>query len=161
MYQQNTGKHHPSQPDNYKRAIDEEALTDFEQNLWYGVYIEITQVDFCVDPIAGNISVGTPAVSYTVDFDTGSSDLFLPASSCGSTCSGHTTYNPSSSSTSKSLGKSFNLTYGDGSTVRGKQYTDTVKVAGLTVTKQTLGAATKYSSGFQSANFPADGLMGE
>ena len=68
-----------------------------------------------------------------VDFDTGSSDLFLPGPDCGSTCSGHTTYDPSSSSTSKDVGKSFSLAYGDGSTVSGEQYTDTVSIAGLTV----------------------------
>ena len=68
-----------------------------------------------------------------VDFDTGSSDLFLPGPSCGSTCSGHTIYDPSSSSTSKSLGKSFSLAYGDGSTVSGTQYTDKVSIAGISV----------------------------
>jgi cathepsin D len=70
---------------------------------------------------------------WSVDFDTGSSDLFLPASTCGTTCSGHTKYNPSSSSTAVALGKSFTLSYGDGSSVSGKQYTDTVTIAGLTV----------------------------
>lgn len=148
-YQRNTGQRHPlagnlEVVDNTsKRAVGKDALTDDSEELWHGT-----------------ISVGTPAVSYKVDFDTGSSDLFLPASTCGSTCSGHTKYNPSSSSTSKALGKSFSLSYGDGSTVSGKQYKDTVKIAGLTATSQTLGAATKYSSGFSSANFPADGLMG-
>lgn len=144
-YQRNTGSRHALQPDtsNTRRAVGKDALTDESEQLWQGT-----------------ISVGTPAVTYTVDFDTGSSDLFLPASSCGSTCSGHTKYNPSSSSTSKALSKSFSLSYGDGSTVSGKQYTDTVKIAGLTATKQTLGAATQYSEGFESSNFPADGLMG-
>jgi len=75
-----------------------------------------------------------------MDYDTGSSDLFLPASNCGSTCSGHTLYNPSSSSTAKAVGKSFSLSYGDGSTVSGKQYKDTVTIAGLTATSQTIGA---------------------
>ncbi|THH15734.1 hypothetical protein EW146_g4790 [Bondarzewia mesenterica] len=102
----------------------------------------------------------TPAKTFTVDFDTGSSDLFLPGPSCKSTCSGHTVYKPSSSSTSKSLGKSFSLSYGDGSTVSGTQYTDTVAIAGLSAAKQTLGAAKTYSTGFESSNFPADGLMG-
>ena len=125
------------------------------------MYLEVTQVDFCVDPIAGNISVGTPAVSFTVDFDTGSSDLFLPASSCHSTCDGHKRYNPSSSSTSKDLRKGFFIGYADGSVVSGELYTDTVQIEGLTATKQTIGVATQYSAGFQSANFPADGLMGE
>ncbi|PVF94542.1 acid protease [Serendipita vermifera] len=58
------------------------------------------------------------------------------------------------------LNKPFSLKYGDGSTVSGKQFTDTVEIAGLKATKQTLGAATQYSSGFESSNFPADGLMG-
>ncbi|KIM26783.1 hypothetical protein M408DRAFT_177621 [Serendipita vermifera MAFF 305830] len=146
-YQRNTGQRHPAQPEvastASKRAVGKDALTDDAEELWHGT-----------------ISVGTPAVSFKVDFDTGSSDLFLPASTCGTTCSGHTKYNPSSSSTSKALGKSFSLAYGDGSTVSGKQYKDTVKIAGLTSTSQTLGSATQYSDGFSSANFPADGLMG-
>ncbi|KAI0312482.1 aspartic peptidase domain-containing protein [Amylostereum chailletii] len=95
-----------------------------------------------------------------VDFDTGSSDLFLPGASCGSTCSGHTLYNPNSSTTAKLLGKSFSLAYGDGSTVSGTQYTDTVSVGSIKVAGQTLGAATKYSTGFGSKQFPADSLMG-
>ncbi|KAG8805054.1 hypothetical protein FRC17_005752 [Serendipita sp. 399] len=148
-YSRNTGQRHPLQPEvvnndsTSKRAVGKDSLTDDSEQLWYGV-----------------ISVGTPAVNYKVDFDTGSSDLFIPSSSCGSTCSGHTTYKASSSSTSKSLGKQFSLSYGDGSTVSGSQYQDTVKIAGLTAKAQTLGAATHYSDGFSSANFPADGLMG-
>jgi cathepsin D len=52
------------------------------------------------------------------------------------------------------------LTYGDGSSVQGEEYTDTVTVSGLTATGQTLGAATTYSTGFSSTYFPPDGLMG-
>ena len=33
-------------------------------------------------------------------------------------------------------------------------------ISGLTATKQTLGVADTYSSGFTSDSFPADGLMG-
>ncbi|KAF9520574.1 hypothetical protein BS47DRAFT_1370400 [Hydnum rufescens UP504] len=105
-----------------------DALTDASNELWYG-----------------NIAIGTPPVTFTIDFDTGSSDLFVPSSSCSS-CGSHTRYNARSSSTSKDLGKTFSLSYGDGSTVRGEQFTDTVSVAGLTATKQTLGSATTYSS---------------
>ena len=72
-------------------------------------------------------------MSYTVDFDTGSSDLFVPSSSCESTCEGHKVYDPSASSTSRGLGYSFSLAYGDGSTVYGEQYTDDVTIAGLVV----------------------------
>jgi hypothetical protein len=49
-YQQNTGKRHPSQPDNYKRVVSgavSVALTDSgEEQLWYGAYIKLTQVFF-------------------------------------------------------------------------------------------------------------------
>ena len=68
-----------------------------------------------------------------MDFDTGGSDLFVLSTTCGETCAGHKLYNPSASSTSKDLGKTFSLTYGDGSTVQGKQYTDVVSIVGLTV----------------------------
>jgi cathepsin D len=69
-----------------------------------------------------------------VDFDTGSSDLFVPSTTCGETCAGHKAYyNPGASSTSKDLGKTFSLAYGDGSTVQGEQYTDVVSIAGLIV----------------------------
>ncbi|EGO21894.1 hypothetical protein SERLADRAFT_335370, partial [Serpula lacrymans var. lacrymans S7.9] len=118
-------------------------LTDDHGQLWFG-----------------SISVGTPAVTYTVDFDTGSSDLFLPGPNCSSTCSGHTIYNPLTSTTSKDLGGTFTLTYGDGSTVEGELYSDTVSIAGLSATGQTLGAASQYSTGFAKSQFPADGLLG-
>jgi len=86
--------------------------------------------------------------------------LFLPGSDCGSTCDGHTLYNPSASSTSGDFGQTFELQYGDGSTVSGEQYTDTVTLTGYKATGQRLGAAKKYSSGFRSDQFPADGIIG-
>lgn len=95
-----------------------------------------------------------------VDYDTGSSDLFLPGPKCTENCESHTIYKPHSSFTSKDLHKTYNLTYGDGSTVFGEQYTDIVTIAGMTAISQTLGASSQYSTGFAIANFPPDGLMG-
>ncbi|KAH9030179.1 acid protease [Lactarius hengduanensis] len=144
-FERNTGAAHPS-ASQLKRSTKRgngDPLTNDRAQLWYG-----------------SITVGTPAVTYTVDFDTGSSDLFLPGSDCDLTCSGHTLYNPKSSSTSSDVGQSFELQYGDGSTVSGEQYTDTVTLAGFEATRQRLGAATTYSSGFESDQFPADGLLG-
>ncbi|KZS90516.1 acid protease [Sistotremastrum niveocremeum HHB9708] len=144
-FEKNTGSAHPAAvaAPTKKRQTGSDSLTDDNSQLWYG-----------------KISVGTPATTYTVDFDTGSSDLFLPSSKCGSTCTGHTKYNPSKSSTASDAGKKFSLAYGDGSTVSGEQFTDKVTVAGLTADNQILGSATTYSSGFESSQFPADGLMG-
>ncbi|KAH9166889.1 acid protease [Lactarius sanguifluus] len=146
-FKKNTGVDHPS-ASKLKRSPKRGngiQLTDSDDNaqLWYG-----------------SISVGTPAVTYTVAFDTGSSDLFLPASNCDSTCSGHKLYDPSASSTSSDVGEPFSHQYGDGSAVSGEQYNDTVTLAGYTATAQRLGAATNYSTGFQSSQFPADGLLG-
>jgi len=92
------------------------SLTDDAGQLWHGT-----------------IAVGTPPISYTVDFDTGSSDLFLPGPTCNTSCEGHTIYNPNTSTTSKDLGKTFTLQYGDGSAVTGEQWNDTVIIDGLSV----------------------------
>jgi len=108
----------------------------------------------------GSISVGTPPVDFTIDFDTGSSDLFLPGVNCKTNCAGHTLFNPTASSTAFDLGKTFSLAYGDGSSVEGEQYNETVIIAGMDATSQTLGVASAYSTGFSSDNFSPDGLMG-
>ena len=68
-----------------------------------------------------------------MDFDTGSSDLFVPSPDCGSTCSGHNIYYPSASTTSHDLEKTFEITYGGGADVQGKEYTDVVTIGGLKV----------------------------
>ncbi|KAH9988225.1 Asp-domain-containing protein [Russula vinacea] len=132
-YENNTGKPHPLSPGMKtprKRADSgDDPLTDYSSVLWYGP-----------------LSIGTPPKDFTVVFDTGSSDLFVPSTKCDSTCSGHTLYDPSSSSTSDDLGDNFSLGYVDGSFSVAKS--------------QALGAATQYSTGFQKANFPPDGLMG-
>jgi cathepsin D len=70
-----------------------------------------------------------------VDFDTGSSDLFLPGPQCRETCSGHTLYDPSESDSSSDTGRSFRLKFGDGSTAIVEGYTDVVSVAGLSVSR--------------------------
>jgi cathepsin D len=137
-YERNTGSPHPligGIITSSKRDTGSVPLIDYYADLWYG-----------------NISIGTPAkdftgvtlffpvqnwpsdlMSCTVDFDTGSSDLFVPSDNCSSSCSGHEAYDPSASSTSQDLGKTFSLTYGDGSTVSGEQYSDSVIIAGLAV----------------------------
>ncbi|RPD62690.1 acid protease [Lentinus tigrinus ALCF2SS1-7] len=105
----------------------------------------------------GKVTIGSPAQTFTVDFDTGSSDLWIPSSSCTS-CGSHAKYNPSKSSKSSKKSGSFQISYGDGSTASGTPYTDTVTVGGVSVTGQYLAAVTKESSEFVSD--PADGLLG-
>jgi hypothetical protein len=110
--------------------------------------------------LTGTIGVGTPPVSsvcfwncrhvliwwrcmqtnFTVVFDTDLSDSFLPASTCDSSCSGHELYDPSASSTAKTLRNTFNLKYSDQTNVTGDLYSDTIAIAGLTAINQTFGA---------------------
>nr|VWO98977.1 Probable mitochondrial substrate carrier (Putative mitochondrial carrier protein) [Ganoderma boninense] len=103
----------------------------------------------------GQIEIGTNDQKFTVDFDTGSSDLWIPSKSCSS-CGSHAKYNPAHSG--KKQSGSFSISYGDGSTASGTPYTDTVTVGGVTVTGQYLAAVTKESPQFQSD--PSDGLLG-
>ena len=70
----------------------------------------------------GEITIGTDDQKFVVDFDTGSSDLWVPSTSCSS-CGSHNKYDPSTSGTKES--GSFSISYGDGSTASGDPYTDT------------------------------------
>ena len=88
-------------------ANGSETLTDQQEEMW-----------------TGSITIGTPAQKFTIDFDTGSSDLWVPSSECDS-CSGKKQYDVSKSSTGKKQSGQFEIQYGDGSTVQGDVYTDT------------------------------------
>ncbi|KAH8286727.1 hypothetical protein KR018_003084 [Drosophila ironensis] len=107
----------------------------------------------------GNITIGTPAQTFVVQFDTGSSNLWVPSAECTTaTCLNHDRYAHSQSSTYQSNGTTFNITYGTGS-VSGFMSADVVTVAGLTVKNQTFGEATSETgTNFLNASF--DGLLG-
>ncbi|KAH9833019.1 aspartic peptidase domain-containing protein [Rhodofomes roseus] len=105
----------------------------------------------------GTITIGTPPQSFIIDFDTGSSDLWVPSSSC-SGCDAEHSYSASESSTSEEQSGTFKIEYGDGSEASGPIYTDDVSVAGVAVTGQTLSAVTSESGDL--VGDAADGLMG-
>ncbi|XP_017067602.1 lysosomal aspartic protease [Drosophila eugracilis] len=104
----------------------------------------------------GNISIGTPAQYFLVQFDTGSSNLWVPGSSCA--CEEHHMFYENQSSTYVANGTAFSITYGTGS-VSGYLSTDYVGFAGLTVRNQTFGeVTTENGTNFADASF--DGILG-
>ncbi|GJJ14501.1 hypothetical protein Clacol_008765 [Clathrus columnatus] len=107
----------------------------------------------------GNIAIGTPGQTFLIDFDTGSSDLWVPSSSCTSSiCSPKDKYNATKSSTAKLQSGSFTIEYGDGSTVSGGVETDTVTVAGIVAKNQYFSPVTTLSDEFSGD--PIDGILG-
>uniref|UniRef100_A0A8C8RPK3 pepsin A n=1 Tax=Pelusios castaneus TaxID=367368 RepID=A0A8C8RPK3_9SAUR len=107
----------------------------------------------------GTISIGTPGQEFTVVFDTGSSNLWVPSVYCSSTaCSNHSRFNPADSSTYHATNQNLSIEYGSGSMTGFLAY-DTVQVGGIVDTNQIFGlSVTEPGSVFYSA--PFDGILG-
>lgn len=63
----------------------------------------------------GPLQVGTPPQNFTIIFDTGSSDFWVPSAKCQSrACQGKHLYTAEASSTHQSEGRQFAIQYGTG-----------------------------------------------
>jgi len=107
----------------------------------------------------GPITLGTPAQTFQVVFDTGSSNLWVPSSKCYSlSCLLHNRYTSGKSSTYVANGEALNITYGSGG-IAGFLSQDTLQMAGVTVKNVVFGEVTKESgTSFDVAKF--DGILG-
>ncbi|XP_010434351.1 PREDICTED: aspartic proteinase oryzasin-1-like [Camelina sativa] len=125
--------------------------TSFSKN---GVVIENSYGDIYY----GEITIGTPGQRFTVVFDTGSSDLWVPSGNWPGT-EPHNLYDSQRSSTYKPNGKDVELKYGQGS-LTGFLSIDTVDVGGITITDQyfTEGRYTPEEDPFRKYTF--DGVLG-
>jgi len=122
-----------------------------------GDQVSIPLGDYANAQYFGPLSIGTPAQSFTVLFDTGSSNLWVPSSQCGG-CIFHKKYYSSQSSTYVANGTSFNITYGSGS-LAGFLSEDDVTLGNTVVKGCTFAEATQEPGlAFQLGKF--DGLMG-
>jgi cathepsin D len=108
----------------------------------------------------GAVQIGTPPQDFLAIFDTGSSDFWVPGSSCTSrACTSHNQYDSSASSTYVANGESFEIEYGDGSSVVGILSEDTVTFGGLAVTGQ-IFAETTREPGTDFVDEEFDGILG-
>ncbi|KNC50758.1 cathepsin D [Thecamonas trahens ATCC 50062] len=103
----------------------------------------------------GIVQIGTPGQSFSLDFDTGSSNLWIASTAC-SGCGFTNYFNESASTTFQKNGQNFQITYGSGF-VSGTLAADTIDIAGLVGTDVTFGIVNQ-ASGFNGAGI--DGLLG-
>jgi len=105
----------------------------------------------------GSLAIGTPPVSYNVLLDTGSADLWVAGSNCGTSCGSTPTFDPSASSTFKNQSQSFFDQYGQGA-AQGYLGSDTVQMAGFSVDNQAFGIVGAIS--MDLVQTPVSGLLG-
>ncbi|KAF2264942.1 aspartic proteinase precursor [Lojkania enalia] len=109
------------------------------------------------------VEIGTPAQTLNLDFDTGSSDLWVWSTELDkqtkANAGNHNIFDPKKSRTFKKLiGSSWRIQYGDGSSASGDVGTDNVNLGGLVVQNQAIELARKVSPQFTTST--SDGLLG-
>uniref|UniRef100_A0AAY4EHB2 Peptidase A1 domain-containing protein n=1 Tax=Denticeps clupeoides TaxID=299321 RepID=A0AAY4EHB2_9TELE len=107
----------------------------------------------------GQISLGTPEQNFTVVFDTGSADLWVPSSYCVSqACDMHHKFKAFESSSYTHDGRVFSIHYGSGRLL-GVMAREMLKVGSVTVQNQEFGESV-YEPGYTFVMAKFDGVLG-
>jgi hypothetical protein len=120
----------------------------------------VTLSDYYNNEFVGSIGIGTPPQYFTVVFDTGSSDLWLPSEKC-TTCGSHKAFDTSESTTYSVITKgrqpsAFKISYGSGD-VNGIMASDIVTLSSLQLPTK-FGEVTSEDPAI--ASFDMDGICG-
>uniref|UniRef100_A0A674JH63 cathepsin E n=1 Tax=Terrapene triunguis TaxID=2587831 RepID=A0A674JH63_9SAUR len=108
--------------------------------------------------VSYTISIGTPPQNFTVLFDTGSSNLWVPSIYCVSkACAVHSRFHPSDSNTYSEVGTPFSIQYGTGS-LSGIIGSDQVTVSITVSNQQFAESVSEPGNTFLDAEF--DGILG-
>merc|ERR1719456_966274 len=111
----------------------------------------------------GDIQLGSPPKTFSVIFDTGSSNLWVPSKKCRFLkCWLHHKYDSSKSTSYAKDGREFKVQYGSGP-VQGVFDRDTVKIGDLTVPNQTFAEISTVTFGPLNIAFAVgkfDGILG-
>jgi len=156
-----------------KRALDINSIKAARKGDMYAKHLEnkllgLGDSDADVVPLTnyldaqyyGEISIGSPPQTFTVIFDTGSSNLWVPSSKCifSIACYFHNRFKGSKSTTYTKIGDELQINYGSGS-ISGFSSKDTVQVGDLCVVDQDFIEVTKEGSlSFVIGKF--DGIFG-
>ncbi|KAF8926292.1 endopeptidase [Dissophora ornata] len=107
----------------------------------------------------GDIAIGSPPQTFSVVFDTGSSNLWVPSTHCNSiACFLHRRFDSNKSSTFKANGTEFGIQYGSGS-LEGIISNDNVEIGGIVIKSQDFGESVK-EPGLAFAFGKFDGILG-
>ncbi|KAH0845419.1 Vacuolar protease A [Fonsecaea pedrosoi] len=105
------------------------------------------------------VAIGTPPQEFKVVLDTGSSNLWVPSTQCGSiACYLHQKYDATASSTYKKNGSDFAIRYGSGE-VAGFISQDILRIGDLKIKDQLFGEVTS-EPGLAFAFGRFDGILG-
>lgn len=118
--------------------------------------VPLTIQDYAV--WTGRVTIGTPAQSFNIYFDTGSSDFTVASSTCGTSCGSKNRYNVAASSTANRTSTTVTTNFVDGTSSSGNLVYDTVTAGSLTAKSQAVIAASSLSSSV--SEIQSDGLMG-
>lgn len=153
----------PTQPSLYSRPEGSKCLIKQNDDGTSG-QVEASDVQndaFYTCPV----QIGTPAQTVDLDFDSGSSDLWVwstqldAATQASGAQNNVKIFNEKKSTTFKATsGSTWQIQYGDGSGASGNVGLDTVSIGGVTIKNQAIELATTVSESFQSQK--SSGLLG-